>query len=336
MEVMIEDFGIFLSKKSERIQIKKEGKVTAEFALFDIEQITIASRGVSLSVDLIEECMERGIQINFMTSGGKPYAKITSPSLNATVATRREQILAYADERASDFAREIVSAKTKNQINLLKYFGKYRRTAAPELFDSLQSSVEKMESIREAIERLPTSLPIDELRGQLLSIEGRIGEAYWNVVGQIIPEQLGFDGREKRDAQDPVNSAINYGYGILYSRVWGAIILAGLEPFAGFLHVDRPGKPSLVLDMVEEFRQPIVDRALFGWLNKGGKLELDEDGLTKQTRTDIATRINERLDGLETYEGKKHKLRHIIQEQSRRLATFLRGLRRYEAFVSSW
>jgi CRISPR-associated protein Cas1 len=335
MEVFVQDFGIFLAKKSERVQIKKEGKVTAEYALFDVEQITLASRGVSISVDLIEECMERGIQINFITKGGKPYAKITSPSLNATVAARREQILAYDDVRAFEFACEIVSAKTKNQINLLKYFGKYRRTAAPELFESLQKGTDKMESIRNGIERLPPS-HIDEIRGQLLSIEGRIGEAYWDAIGQIIPEELGFDGREKRNAQDSVNASINYGYGILYTRVWGAVMLAGLEPFAGFLHVDRPGKPSLVLDMVEEFRQPVVDRALFAWLNKGGKLQLDEDGLSKETRTEIAERVNERLDGVETYEGKKHKIRHIIQEQARRLASFLRGQRRYEAFVSSW
>ncbi len=335
MELMIDEYGVFLAKKSERVQLKKDGKVAAEYALFDMEQITVASKGVSLSTDLIEECMERGIQINFMTSAGKPYAKITSPSLNATVATRREQILAYNDERAPNFAREIVSAKTKNQINLLKYFGKYRRTAHPEIYETLQESVDKMESIRCGVDRLP-SMHIDELRGQLLSIEGRIGEAYWNMVRQIIPDDLGFERREKKDAQSPVNAAINYGYGILYSRIWGAVMLAGLEPFAGFLHVDRPGKPSLVLDMIEEFRQPVVDRALFGWLNKGGNLELDDDGLSKLTRSEIAKRVAERLDGLETYEGKKHKIRHIIQEQSRRLATFLRGQRKYEAFVSSW
>ncbi|MBX9685131.1 MAG: CRISPR-associated endonuclease Cas1 [Candidatus Obscuribacterales bacterium] len=335
MEVMVEDFGVFLSKKSERVQLKKDGKVFAEHALFNVDQITIANRGISLSVDLIEDCMERGIQINFMSSSGKPYAKITSPSLNATVVTRREQMMAYLDERAKQFACEIVAAKTKNQINLLKYFGKYRRNAAPELFEDIQASIEKMEKIRSSIDKLP-DLNIDEIRGQLLSIEGRIGEAYWNSIGQIIPEELGFEGREHQNAKDPVNSAINYGYGILYSRVWGAIILAGLEPFAGFLHVDRPGKPSLVLDMVEEFRQPVVDRAIFGWLNKGGKISLDDEGLTKDTRSEIAARVIERLDGVESYEGKKQKLRHIIQEQSRRLATFLRGQRRYEAFVSAW
>jgi CRISPR-associated protein Cas1 len=81
-----------------------------------------------------------------------------------------------------------------------------------------------------------------------------------------------------------VNSALNYGYGILYTQVWGALMNAGLEPFAGFLHVDRPGKPSLVLDVIEEFRQPIVDRAVIAMLTKGVKIETREGLLTDESR----------------------------------------------------
>lgn len=194
-----------------------------------------------------------------------------------------------------------------------------------------------MDAIRNGLDRFRISnFDIDELRGQLLSIEGRIAESYWNCIGKILPDELEFSVREHRNAQESVNAAVNYGYGILYSRVWGAVLLAGLEPFAGFLHVDRPGKPSLVLDMVEEFRQPIVDRSIFGWLNKGGKIEFNEDGLSKETRSEIAKRVSERMEATETYDGKKQKMRYIIQEQARRMASFLRGHRRYEGFVSSW
>lgn len=334
-ELVINDFGVFLSKKSERVLIKREGKLEEEHALCNLEQITICGRGISLSVDLIEACVERGVQLNFLSPGGKPYAKITSPALSATVLTRREQILAYGDDRGVQFSREIVSAKTKNQVNLLKYFGKYRRKAAPTLFDDLQTNISKMEEIRTSVEKLKADR-IEDIRGQLLSIEGRVGQLYWDGVASLLSEDLAFSQRLQHGASDSVNSCLNYGYGILYSRVWGAVMLAGLEPYAGFLHVDRPGKPSLVLDMVEEFRQPVVDRAIFAWLNKGGKPEQDEDGLTKNTRNELAQRISERLESVETYEGKKQKIRQIIQEQSRRLATFLRRQRPYEGFTCSW
>jgi CRISPR-associated protein Cas1 len=77
-----------------------------------------------------------------------------------------------------------------------------------------------------------------------------------------MPEQYDWPGREGRGAQDPLNSLLNYGYGILYGQVEQAIILAGLDPYAGFLHADRPGKPSLTLDLIEEFRQVAIDRVV--------------------------------------------------------------------------
>lgn len=335
MEIMIEDFGVSLGKKSERLLVKKNGKVEQEHALYDVGQITVASRGVSISTDLIEECVERGIQINFLTPSGKPYAKLTSPSLSATVSIRRQQILAFTDRRGRDFAKEIVLAKTKNQMNLIKYLSKYRRVADPSLYAELVSAAGEIEAIRFGVDSIRGS-NVDEIRGQLLSVEGRAGEAYWNAIELLLPEDLNFDRRTRRGATDPVNVCLNYGYGILYSRVWGALLLAGLEPFAGFLHVDRPGKPSLVLDMVEEFRQPLVDRAIFGWLNRGGRPIMDENGLSVETRKEIAARLQEKLESTELYEGKKHKLRHIMQEQSRRLASYLRENRKYEGYVMQW
>src|SRR5204862_398077 len=83
-------------------------------------------------------------------------------------------------------------------------------------------------------------------------------------------------GREGRGATDPLNAALNYGYGILYAQVERALLLAGLDPYAGFLHADRPGKPSLVLDLIEEFRQAVVDRTLIGQVNRGVAFALDE------------------------------------------------------------
>ncbi|MER3513307.1 MAG: CRISPR-associated endonuclease Cas1, partial [Chloroflexota bacterium] len=81
----------------------------------------------------------------------------------------------------------------------------------------------------------------------------------------------------------------NYGYGILYGQVERALVLAGLDPYAGFIHVDRPGKPSLVLDLIEEFRQAVVDRTVLGLVNKGVALEQDEEGrLTEGTRRMLA------------------------------------------------
>jgi CRISPR-associated protein Cas1 len=156
----------------------------------------------------------------------------------------------------------------------------------------------------------------------------------------MLPDRLGFEGRShyssKEGAPDAVNAALNYGYGILTSHVWGAAMNAGLEPFAGFLHVDRSGKPSLVLDLMEEFRQPVVDRAILGWLNKGGNLKLENGMLDGASRENVASRVLLRLVAAETHRGKQHQVRSIVQMQARLAASAVRGLRPYRSFSFKW
>ncbi len=111
---------------------------------------------------------------------------------------------------------------------------------------------------------------------------------------------------------------------------------AGLEPFAGFLHVDRSGKPSLVLDLMEEFRQPVVDRPLLAWLNKGGRLRQENGLLDSASRENVASRILLRMNAVEPHRGKQHQIRSIIQMQARLAASAVRGSRDYRSFLFKW
>ena len=178
--------------------------------------------------------------------------------------------------------------------------------------------------------------PIDSARGTLLNLEGRAGALYWECVQRLLPAGR-FTTRNHQGAVDDVNALLNYGYGILYSQVWSALTLAGLEPFAGFLHVDRPGKPSLVLDFIEEFRQPVVDRVVFAMINKRFKVEWEDPDsdaakaahqsskpdaeteiptqrrLSQATRRALADRVLARLQETERFERKQQKLCNIIQ-----------------------
>jgi len=98
-----------------------------------------------------------------------------------------------------------------------------------------------------------------------------------------------------------------------------------LEPFAGFLHFDRPGKPSLVLDLVEEFRQPVVDRVVLAHVNLGESIKMQNGMLEAETKHAFADKIMARLLSPEPYRGKHYQIRSIIQQQARRAASFLRG-----------
>ena len=152
----------------------------------------------------------------------------------------------------------------------------------------------------------------------------------------IVEDKVEFMGRDHRGADDPLNALLNYGYGILYGHVWGAVAHAGLEPFAGFLHVDRPGKPSLVLDLVEEFRQPVVDRTVIAFVNLSQKMEMKEGLLDADTRKAIAEKMLERLASPEPFHGQQFQIRSIIQMQARALVSFLRGKGKYKPFSFRW
>jgi CRISPR-associated protein Cas1 len=306
-----------------------------ELPLFRVSEIIVAGGGISISTDLIEECCERGIHLSFLTRGGRPFAMLSSPVLTATVLTRREQMAAYGDRRGVELAKAIVRGKLGNQAALLKYFGKYLKTADPPTFERLEGVVRAIAARRREVDDVAGER-IDDARPVLLALEGGAGRQYWTGVRGLLEGHAAFESREHRGAPDAVNSALNYGYGILYTQVWGALTNAGLEPFAGFLHVDRPGKPSLVLDLIEEFRQPVVDRAVIAALTRGVKIETREGLLTDESRRTVATAVLERLEGELAFRGRRHRLKSIVQIQARNVASFFKGGAPYRAFAFKW
>lgn len=331
-QLFISGFGLFVGKKSERVVVKQGKSVCAQVPFFRLQEIIIGSRGVSVSSDLVEELCERGIRIAFLGLGGKPFALVTSPMLTATVETRRAQLAACSNERGAKLCRWIVAGKLHNQEKLMRYFAKSRDG---ERRESLENAAGSLRKLRRSALAVPGASAA-EIRAELMGIEGVGGRIYWQRIGNMLPEGLGFSGRNHQGAADPVNAALNYGYGILTSHVWGAVMNAGLEPFAGFLHVDRAGKPSLVLDLIEEFRQPVVDRAILSWLNKGGQIVLQKGQLDSASRENVASRVFLRLISPEQHRGKAHQIRSIIQMQARLAASAVRGLRDYRPFSFKW
>ena len=334
-QLILSGFGIYLGKKSERLQIKLQGKIAYEFPFFRISEVVVASKGVSFSSDLLKEFCERGIRLTFVESSGRPYAMLSSPVLTATVASRREQLLAYNDKRGLEFARLVVRGKIRNQRHLLLYCGKYLKTSAPERYAALTAIVPKLRALELQVRRV-AGAAIEERRAELMGLEGVAGRLYWDGVKAVVEGKAEFAGRLHQGASDPFNSLLNYGYGILYAHVWGAVVNAGLEPFAGYLHVDRPGKPSLVLDMVEEFRQPVVDRTVIAFTNLAQPVGMNDGMLDEGTKRTLSQKILERLASREPFHGQQYQIRSIIQMQARSLVSFLRGKGAYRPFSFRW
>lgn len=340
--LIIDQFGAFVGKHSERIQVKLKGQVLAEAPLLTLENVLILGNGISLSSDALRLCAENGIPVHCLSSRGEPYAALYAAGLGGTVQTRRAQYEAYRDARGAALAAAFAIGKIQNQGQLLKYAAKNRKEKDPTCYAALHAAARAVAAhVKEAQAwaATATDLNSETQRAELLSIEGRAAQAYWDGVRALVPPPLNWPGREGRGASDPFNAALNYGYGVLYGQVERAILLAGLDPYAGFIHVDRPGKPSLVLDLIEEFRQPVVDRVILGMVGQGMALAQDAEGrLEMGVRRTIAERVLERLEeSSERYEGKRQKLRWILQAQARHVASYLRGERAaYPPFKAGW
>lgn len=361
--LIVEDFGAYVGKHSERLRVTVKGEVRAEAPLLFLRQVLVKGRGVSVSTDAILACAERGIAVHVVSSAGG--ASLYTDGLTGTVQTRRAQLLAYTDLRAVRVAGAMARAKIRNQAHLLGYYARSRKSADPAAAHELRLLADEVldheAELDDLLARLlaggdapnseagagadasaaapkPPRYPIDRARSAMLSVEGRAAQKYWAGVRLILPQELGWEGRRGRGARDPVNSALNYGYAILARQVEQALVLAGLDPFAGFLHADRPGKPSLTFDLIEEFRQVVVDRTILGMAGKRVPIGVREDGmLDDDARKAIAARVIERIEeSAERYDGRKRwALREIIQTQARHLATYLRGDRAaYDGYVA--
>jgi len=337
MELIVEGKGSFIGKHQGRLRVTREQKTVTEAPLIHLTQVLIVDTGVSISSDAIRACCEEGIPIHFLSYNGTPIAGIYAAGLTGTVLTRRAQLLAYENATGVALAKAFVAGKLENQANLLRYMAKYRKETDPALHDEMMLIAIEMRDYLHELEQLQAER-IETIREQILSVEGRAAQRYWATIARVIPAELEWPSRETRGATDRFNSALNYGYGILYTQVEQALILAGLDSYGGFLHADRPGKPSLVLDMIEEFRQTIVDRTIIGLVNKRVAIEQDDDHrLSVTTRTKLAEKVKERLESSELYEKKRQALRFILQSQARHLACFVRGEReRYDPFIAGW
>jgi len=333
--LLISQRGAFIHKHAERLVVSVKGEPDAEYPLMHLEHVMVLVSGASVSADIVHECCDRGIDLTFLTSWGEPYGRLVSPGLLGTVKTRRAQLLAYNDLRGKQLAQAILRGKLINQANLLKYMAKYRKDRNPDVYDRVRDASYEIAQAAEWLAEVPGAC-IDEARQELMVREAEAGRQYWAGLRLVLRPDIPWLVREHRGAMDLVNSLLNYGYGILQSQVQQAIMLAGLDPFGGFLHADRPGKPSLVLDLIEEFRAPVVDRVVISALNLGQAFEIEEGRLTPEARGAYSKRIMERLNALEVFEGKRFQLRTIIQMQARAAASFVRGERPYQPFLARW
>jgi len=344
MKIFLDDFGIFLGRKRNRFVVKKAGEIK-EIVADDVDSIICCSSGVAFSASALDLAVQNNIQVVFARYRGWPYGILMPASMTGSVRARREQFMAYNDERSFILAKKFITGKLVNQANFLKLMAKNRRQTDAGLAERLYESGKLIDEVNERIS-VERGLNIDEKRQQLMNLEAEGARFYWNSIRQILPAELGFTGRETRGARDPFNAMLNFGYQtILFPEVWKAVSYAGLDFYAGFLHADRSGKPSLVLDLMEEFRQQVVDRTLVGLVTKGVikpdqvvVTQAVEEGrvLSKQVISILLSGFEERLESEVMFNGQKGSMKSFIHSQARCVVRFLLKETDYAPFCLGW
>ena len=286
-----------------------------------LKEITILGRGITISSDLITTACKEQVQINLLSSSGQVVANIISPFQSESIRTARSQIKAAETDKGKQLAQSIVLAKINNQLFLLEQIA----SGSNELDVKTHRKISRhLESIKKRADYLNSQGSVGLTNNRLLAIEGTASNCYWLALRPILGPKR-FIGRRGRGATDPINSLLNYGYAILQNQVLSATLRAGLLPFAGFIHQDRPGKPSFILDAMELFRQPVVDSAIIALLESYTP-KLEKSGQLDQTTIKkLYEAINTNLDSkLVFIDGKRHRLQEIIYLQVQLIASFLK------------
>jgi len=329
-DLVVSDYGAFLGLKGQRLRVTVPGAPPLDAPLLHLRSVHILTRSASISAAALAACCEMGIPIHFIDAVDGNYATLLSPNLTTVIETRRSQLAAYHNAIGVNVAARLGAGKIRSQAANLRYLA---RRQPEEIAEMLRQTALDLLAYSDQLERHEAA-SLDDVRAVFMGLEGQAARLYWEAIGQLFPTEYNWPGRTGRHATDPLNCLLNYGYGILYGEVQNALTIAGLEPYAGLLHTDRPGKPSLTLDLIEEFRAPVVDRTVIGLANRRYTVRFDADGrLERSFRKDFAGHILSRLNAQGVVEGKRYTLRSIIQKQARLLAAALRGECPYQAYL---
>ncbi len=317
----IDGYGISLGITKNHISIKEYGKKIKKFPVFNLKQITIASKATSISTKLIKYCADHNISVDFVNKRGMAYAKIYHYQSTHNRLWLK-QMRYTTGKTAFEIARLLAMTKINNQIKLIKYFSKYARKTEQDVAIQLPLSLNSLKQTLKKIKQMPFETGYRQI---LMGYEGSASAQYWQWFKLMVDEETDFAVRKTQGATDLVNSLLNYGYAILYRQVWNSVIRYGLHPELSFLHSYQKGKGTLIFDLIEPFRQPVIDRAVLSLINRKTKLKAEQGKLDDKTKQKLITAVYKNLTRYDKYLGERLQMIDIVHKQTQQLKLYIDG-----------
>lgn len=318
--------GAYLSKERETLLVRVEGKTRLRLPIHTIGNVVCYGQ-VSCSPAAMGFCAERGVTLTFMTERGRFLARVEGP-ISGNVLLRRRQYRVSDDlHQAAEVARMVVVGKIANSRVVLQ---RHLRDHVAAANSGISGAIKRLANI---VEKAREPLGLDQVRG----LEGEAARVYFGVFDGLVVAQrdhFKFQRRSRRPPLDPINALLSFLYAVLLNDVRSACESVGLDPSVGFLHRDRPGRPSLALDLMEEFRALIADRLVLTLINRQqvsskGFLTTETGGVVmdENTRKGVLVAYQKRKQAEVTHHflDEKITIGLLPQIQGRLLARYLRG-----------
>lgn len=334
MRLIIDGFGKSVTKRDNQIVIRENGEELDYFLPKDLKQIIINGKG-AITFDAIELLSDNDVDLIAIDWKGNIKYRLSSMEHN-NVEIRKQQYYALNDNRSGYLAKKFIESKIKNQKATLTTLAKSKNQK-----NFLINQRDKLDNLLKALDNIQIK-PSKKIRSDIFGIEGIASYEYWLGFRHIISEEYDFLKRSGRGAPDPVNAMLNYSYAILASEVLKSLHTSGLDPYAGFLHSDRYARKSLVFDLMEEFRQQIVDKSVLKLVNRN-QIEKDDFELRQgmmyiheSCRKLLIKTILDKLNNDITFNGIKTTYVDLIFIESKNIVDYLLYLKKYPTFYLRW
>jgi CRISPR-associated protein Cas1 len=235
-----------------RITVKYKDGLLKSLPVETVEGISVFG-GAHMSSQCAAECLKRGIDVQYYSSGGTYFGRLTSTGHVNTYRQKKQAFLSENMDFRLRFSKKIIAAKINNQMVVVK---RYLRSSEALVGDELII-------MKNAAKKIGDCEAIPEVMG----FEGSAAKAYYSALGRLVDPAFSFRGRSRRPPKDPFNSMLSLGYTLLMSEVYGGLESKGLNPYFGFMHEDREKHPTLASDLMEEWRAVIVDSVVMSLVN---------------------------------------------------------------------
>lgn len=253
MELYLNNYGTSLHvENGQFVIIHADGKQLVDASKVRLIQL---SKGAKITSDAVMLAIEHEIDVLFTDTTGNPRGRVWSVKYGSISTIRRKQAEFIYTTQAVEWIKDILAQKIENQIALL-YAVATKQAISDEWFKlhpEFQKNINSLKDYRQKIRQLKADL-ISDAAPSLRGWEGIASKKYFETISGLLPERYRFEERSQHPARDAVNCLLNYGYGILYGKIEGALIKAGVDPYLGVFHRENYNRPVLVFDIIELFR----------------------------------------------------------------------------------